>query len=94
MAEQPKSKRTLFSEAGNLEADFADGSVEAGVQLASLYLSSPVFGGQYKNRAACILTCLLSHHREARRLMAYCHLYGVGVSRRDVELSRELLRQL
>ena len=79
--------------AGHLEADFADGSVDAGVRLAHLYIFSPCFTGEFKRRAACILACLLSQSREACRLMAYCHLYGVGVPR-DVPLSRELLRDL
>lgn len=81
----------LTFKAANLESDFADGSVHAGIELAGLYLFSPVFTGQYKQRAACILTCLLSHDREACRLMAYCYLYGIGVHR-DVESSKELLR--
>lgn len=85
------SERRLFSLAGNLEADFADGSVDAGVNLASLYLFSPCFKEEFKKRAACILTGLLSRSREACRLMAYCHLYGVGVPR-DVRLCRELWR--
>ena len=91
MEKPPPDRQLSAFIAGNLEADFADGSVDAGVELATLYLTLPHFTGEYKKRAACILICLLSQSREARRLMAYCYLFGVGVPR-DVQASKDLLR--
>ena len=79
--------------AQHLEADFADGSVHAGVQLARLYIFSETSTPLEKTRAVCILDSILFYSREARRLMAYCYLYGVGIDR-DIQVSRDLLRGL
>ena len=77
--------------AGNLEADFADGSIGAGVRLAKLYIFSQ--NSTQQTRGAKILMCLLRHSREAHRLMAFCFLYGVGIPR-DIQASKDLLRNI
>ena len=91
--EAKDTRQIRKSTIGHLEADFADGSVYAGVQLVRLYLFEGHSTPPEKDRAVCILNCILGHTREARRLMAYCYLYGVGVSR-DLQVSKGLLREL
>ena len=75
----------------HLEADFAEGSINAALQLARMYMLSEESTEQ--NRALQILDSIINHNRGARRLMAYCYLYGVATNR-NIAASRHLLRNL
>ena len=67
-----------------LENEFNLGSLDAGIILAELYIR------RESRRGIEILEEIHTFDSRARRLLAFCHLYGVLVPK-SVSKSRELL---